>query len=157
MLRATDENVPIARASGLPAANVDGRLHRNCACKARTASLARAVSSTVQPQAFGADLFGRRGAQFDPAAETRVDAGGPILRGTEAILFTQVVGAYMDVIRDEAIVVAQRSRTSMCSTSICRRRNDRFQVGDLTRTDVAQSRGAARAGAQPACRARRRS
>ena len=38
------------------------------------------------------------------AAETRVEAGRATLRGTEADLFTDVVAAYMDVIRDEAIV-----------------------------------------------------
>ncbi|MDW7696051.1 TolC family protein, partial [Flammeovirgaceae bacterium SG7u.132] len=38
------------------------------------------------------------------AAETRVDAGRAQLRGVEANLFTNVVGAYMNVIRDEAIV-----------------------------------------------------
>src|SRR3546814_12554147 len=38
------------------------------------------------------------------AAKTRVEAGRANLRGTEADLFAAVVAAYMDVIRDEAIV-----------------------------------------------------
>src|SRR3546814_16824502 len=38
------------------------------------------------------------------AAKFRVEAGQADLRATEASIFSQVVGAYMDVIRDQAIV-----------------------------------------------------
>ena len=72
------------------------------------------------------------------AAETRVEAGQASLRGTEASLFTEVVSAYNDVIRDEAIVGLNAQNVRVLETNLQASR-DRFQVGDLTRTDVAQS------------------
>ena len=72
------------------------------------------------------------------AAETRVLAGRDTLRGTEADLFTATVGAYMDVIRDEAIVGLNRQNVKVLDVNL-QATKDRFQVGDLTRTDVAQS------------------
>ena len=44
----------------------------------------------------------------------------------------------MDVIRDRAIVELNRT-TSGCSTTNLEATRDRFEIGDLTRTDVAQS------------------
>ena len=64
--------------------------------------------------------------------------GAPGLRGTEASLFTEVVAAYNDVIRDEAIVSLNAQNVRVLDTNL-RASQDRFQVGDLTRTDVAQS------------------
>jgi len=72
------------------------------------------------------------------AADTRVLGGQASLRGTEADLFSAVVGAYMDVIRDEAIVALNRQNVKVLEVNL-RASQDRFQVGDLTRTDVAQS------------------
>ena len=65
-------------------------------------------------------------------------SGRANLRDTEASLFSQVVGAYMDVIRDQAIVQLQRANLGVLAVNL-EATKDRFQVGDLTRTDVAQS------------------
>jgi len=72
------------------------------------------------------------------AAEARVVAGRSDLRTTEGDLFTQAVSAYMNVIRDQAIVELNTSQVKVLETNL-RASRDRFQVGDLTRTDVAQS------------------
>src|SRR3546814_18829428 len=72
------------------------------------------------------------------AAKFRVEAGQADLRATEASIFAQVVGAYMDVIRDQAIVQLNRKNVSVLSTNL-QATSDRFEIGDLTRTDVAQS------------------
>jgi outer membrane protein len=72
------------------------------------------------------------------AARTRVEGGRATLRGTESDLFSSVVGAYMDVIRDEAIVGLNTQNVRVLDVNLQASR-DRFQVGDLTRTDVAQS------------------
>ena len=72
------------------------------------------------------------------AAESRVIAGRADLRSVEGDLFTQAVGAYMDVIRDTAIVDLNKKNVAVLQTNLQASR-DRFQVGDLTRTDVAQS------------------
>ncbi|MFM1983047.1 MAG: hypothetical protein RJB22_1766, partial [Pseudomonadota bacterium] len=71
-------------------------------------------------------------------AKARVEAGQADLRGTEADLFSAVVGAYMDVIRDQAIVELNRKQVRVLGVNLDATR-DRFEVGDLTRTDVAQS------------------
>ncbi|MEZ0243502.1 MAG: TolC family outer membrane protein, partial [Sphingomonas sp.] len=71
-------------------------------------------------------------------AETRVEAGRAALRAAEAELFVQVVTVYVDVIRDEAIVRLNQQNVKVLEVNLQATR-DRFEVGDLTRTDVAQS------------------
>jgi outer membrane protein len=72
------------------------------------------------------------------AARTRVEAGRATLRAVEGDVFVQSVQAYMDVIRDRAIVELNRNQVQVLSTNLEATR-DRFEIGDLTRTDVAQS------------------
>lgn len=72
------------------------------------------------------------------AAEARVIAGRADLRATEGNLFTRAVTGYMNVIRDQSIVELNASNVRVLETNL-RASRDRFQVGDLTRTDVAQS------------------
>jgi outer membrane protein len=72
------------------------------------------------------------------AADERVLAGRANLKATEGDIFTEAVGAYMDVIRDRSIVTLNRSQVRVLETNLQATR-DRFEVGDLTRTDVAQS------------------
>jgi outer membrane protein len=72
------------------------------------------------------------------AANGRIAAAEEQLRGTEASIFSQVVAAYNDVLRDSAIVEFNRANINNLEVNL-RSSNDRFEVGDLTRTDVAQS------------------
>lgn len=72
------------------------------------------------------------------AADTRVQAGRAILRAVEGDIFTEAVGAYNDVIRDRSIVTLNENQVRVLETNLQASR-DRFEVGDLTRTDVAQS------------------
>src|SRR3546814_19989038 len=44
----------------------------------------------------------------------------------------------MDVLRDQAIVQLNRKNVSVLTTNL-QATSDRFEIGDLTRTDVAQS------------------
>jgi outer membrane protein len=129
-LRATDENVPIARASGLPSAEFLVTGQNNFVAPPRQA-VARANVSV--PLYLGGQVR-----NSVAAAKTRVEGGRATLRGTEADLFTNVVAAYMDVIRDEAIVGLNTQNVRVLDVNLQASR-DRFQVGDLTRTDVAQS------------------
>lgn len=136
-LRATDENVPIARAGGLPGASLTGGYSENALQASNSffnpdRSLNSVASLSLPVYQGGAVRNGVR------AAETRVEAGRATLRGTEATLFTNVVAAYMNVIRDEAIVGLNTQNVRVLETNL-RASRDRFQVGDLTRTDVAQS------------------
>jgi outer membrane protein len=133
--RAIDEGVPIARARGLPDANVSGSLTENLK-----------TSSFGSPsRIFGSQLgvsvpIYNGGAVRNSinAADARVQAGQSNLRGTESDLFTAVVGAYVDVLRDSAIVGLNLNQVKVLRTNL-EATKDRFEVGDLTRTDVAQS------------------
>ena len=136
-VRAIDENVPIARSQGLPGVNLTSSYTENALNSAPSVNspnrqLTGATTLSVPVFNGGAVKNSVR------AAETRVDAGQLGLRGTEANLFTNVVGAYMDVIRDEAIVSLNQQNVKVLDVNLQASR-DRFQVGDLTRTDVAQS------------------
>ena len=72
------------------------------------------------------------------AAKTRVEAGRATLRAVEGDVFTEAVAAYMDVIRDRAIVELNNNNVKVLDTNLQATR-DRFEIGDVTRTDVAQS------------------
>ncbi len=135
--RATDENVVIQRANGLPSASASARYSE---------LIQQSTPSVVSPERIftgGVDLsipLYRGGAVRNGilAAETRVAAGRADLRGTESAIFTQVVAAYMDVILNEALVGLASNNVDVLSVNL-EATSDRFEIGDLTRTDVAQS------------------
>jgi len=135
-LRATDENVPIQRAAGLPGVNSTGSVSQSVYDTAGGVSPGRQGT-------LGLDLSvpvfsGGSVRNSVRAAETRVEAGRSVLRGAEADIFTQVVTVYVDVIRDESIVRLNQQNVHALEVNLQATR-DRFEVGDLTRTDVAQS------------------
>jgi outer membrane protein len=135
--RAIDENVPIARASGLPSIDASGNYTENVLVASNSfVSPARQAQGGVNVSVpiYTGGLVRNSVA----AARTRVEGGRATLRGTESDLFSSVVGAYMDVIRDEAIVGLNTQNVRVLDVNLQASR-DRFQVGDLTRTDVAQS------------------
>lgn len=136
-LRATDETVPIARSAGLPGVNSTGsyneRIHDtddSGVSAPRNGTVG--VNLSVPVYSGGAVRNSVR------AAQTRVEAGRAGLRSVEAQLFTDVVSAYMDVTRDEAIVRLNQQNVRVLEVNL-QATQDRFEVGDLTRTDVAQS------------------
>lgn len=133
-LRALDEAVGVARAgnrvqvSGTAGVNQD--LTRTGGGNGRNLSAGIDVS---YPLFNGGRVRNQIG-----AANERVAAGRAELRATEGDIFTAAVGAYMDVIRDRSIVDLNRNQVKVLETNLQATR-DRFEVGDLTRTDVAQS------------------
>ena len=136
-VRAIDENVPLARASSLPTVQLQSSYSENVVLPV-TSFTAPARSSQTQVNLTMPIYAGGAVKNAISAADTRVEGGRASLRGTEADVFTAVVGAFMDVIRDEAIVSLNRQNVRVLETNL-RASRDRFQVGDLTRTDVAQS------------------
>lgn len=138
--RANDENVPIARSAGRPGVNgtasVSDSLYNSDALTGPLAGptrTARAGLNLSVPVYTGGAV--RNSVR---AAETRVDAGQASLRGSEAQLFTDAVTVYVDVLRFEAIVRLNQQNVHVLQVNLQATR-DRFEVGDLTRTDVAQS------------------
>jgi outer membrane protein len=135
--RANDENVPIAKAAGRPGLNGTASASTSPYDSdssqlnpTRTGNVG--LNLSVPIYTGGAVRNSVRG------AETRVDAGRASLRGAEADLFTDTVTAYVDVLRFEAIVRLNQQNVHVLEVNLQATR-DRFEVGDLTRTDVAQS------------------
>lgn len=136
-LRATDEGVPIARSAGLPSVLANGGYTENVLSASNTfvspdRQLTANANVTVPLYKGGSVRNSVR------AAETRVGAGRANLRAVESDTFTGVVAAYMDVIRDEATVRLNQQNVRALEVNL-QATKDRFEVGDLTRTDVAQS------------------
>ena len=135
--KAVDEGVPLASADGLPSASATAsetefvkKSPLNFTSPDRVVSL----SATLNVPIYSGGAV--RNAVH--AADTRVAAGKDDLRGSESGLFSQVVAAYMDVIQNQAIVGLNRHNVEALTLNY-EVTKDRFQIGDLTRTDVAQS------------------
>jgi len=133
-LRGLDEGVAIARAGRRPqisgTAGVNQNLLRTGGGNGRNLNAGIDISYPI--------FEGGRSRNQVAAANERVLAGRASLRATEGDVFTEAVGAYMDVIRDRSIVSLNRNQVRVLETNLQATR-DRFEVGDLTRTDVAQS------------------
>ncbi|QJU56367.1 TolC family outer membrane protein [Sphingomonas sp. AP4-R1] len=135
-LRGIDEGVPIAKSNAR--LQVSGTLGVTQSTDGLTTfqNGGRALTGGVN---LSYPLFqGGRVKNAINAAEARVIAGRADLRTSEGNLFTQAVSAYMNVIRDQSVVALNASNVRVLETNL-RASRDRFQVGDLTRTDVAQS------------------
>jgi outer membrane protein len=72
------------------------------------------------------------------SAEAQVLGARETLRNTEQNVLLDAVISYMGVVRDTAIVELQRQNLEALREQL-RATRDRFDVGELTRTDVAQS------------------
>lgn len=134
---AADENVAIQRSAGLPSAVINSTFNENVLIPAgQFIVIPRTLGSQAQ---LTIPLYnGGRIKNAVRAADGRVAAGQEQLRGTESGVFSQVVAAYNDVLRDMAIVEFNRANVSNLEVNL-RSSRDRFEVGDVTRTDVAQS------------------
>ena len=135
--RATDENVPIQEASALPNLSATGTYteylkQSSGSFSSQARSAAGTLNLSVPIYQGGAVKNGIK------AAETRDVAGRATLRGSESSLFSQVVGAYMDVILNEAVVGLNANNVHVLQVNL-ESTQDQFQIGQLTRTDVAQS------------------
>jgi outer membrane protein len=71
-------------------------------------------------------------------AEANVRAGRETLRIAEQTVLLEAATAYMDVVRDQAIVKLRENNVEVLSKELKATR-DRFAVGEVTRTDVAQA------------------
>ena len=137
-LRATDAGVAIARAAGRPQLSATAGINRDLT---RSGILAQGSNGT--DLTVGADISyplfnGGSVKNSVRGAKTRVEAGRALLEAVEGDVFTEAVAAYMDVIRDRAIVELNQNNIRVLQTNLQATR-DRFEIGDLTRTDIAQS------------------
>ena len=136
-LRATDESYNVQKANGMPNASLTGNYQENAYREIPNAFQPdRTITATAR---IAAPVYsGGRVRNGMKGARTRIEAGEFNLRGTELTIFSQVVAAYMDVIRAQSLVQLSRNNVGVLEVNL-RATNNRFLVGDLTRTDVAQS------------------
>ncbi|OQW57133.1 MAG: channel protein TolC [Proteobacteria bacterium SG_bin9] len=154
-VRATDEGVPQALSGYRPrvsiTANAGGQYSD---FKSQTSTAAGTTSSILNgvtyPRGVGATLTqniynGQQTANRTRAAESQVSAAREGLRVLEQTVLLSAATIYMDYLRDAAIVEVQRSNVRVLEQTLKQTR-DRFNVGEVTRTDVAQSESQLAAG-----------
>jgi len=138
-LRATDEEVPRAISGYRPTVtgNADTSLQHTAT---QPSSIANGSSN---PRGYSVQLVqplfrGFRVVNTVAEAEATVRAGRETLRSVEQSVLLEAVTAYMDVVRDQAIVRLRESNVTVLTRDL-RATQDRFNVGEVTRTDVAQA------------------
>ncbi len=138
-LRATDEDVSIAKSGYRPTVtgNADIGLERTDTVPSSQ------FDGVTKPHGYGVDLVQPlfRGFQVRNAvnaAEATVRAGREELRDVERLVLLEAVTAYMDVVRDQEIVRLNENNVNVLSREL-QATNDRFSVGEVTKTDVAQA------------------
>ncbi|WP_443112315.1 TolC family outer membrane protein [Erythrobacter sp. Alg231-14] len=135
--RATDEDVPIQRAPGLPSVNVTAT-HLEFLRQSANSFTAPERNLGVNAQVLVPIYSGGAVRNGINAAQERVAAGQADLRATESSVFSQTVAAYMDVLRTEALAQLSANQVEVLRVTF-QSTSDRFEIGDLTRTDVAQA------------------
>ncbi len=154
-LRAQDEAVPQALSGYRPRVAVTasaGPQYTNTLAKAVTAAgpVYSGATSELVPHSVGLNatqtLFnGFQTANRTRQAESQVSAGRATLAVTEQTVLLNAATAYMNLIRDSAILQLQRSNVEVLQEQL-RQTRDRFNVGEVTRTDVAQAESRLAAG-----------
>jgi outer membrane protein len=137
-LKVTDSTVAIARAAGRPQVSATVGVNRDLTSSGALARLGKGPYLTGGVDLSYPLFSGGSVRNSITAAKTRVEAGRATLRAVEGDIFTEAVAAYMDVIRDRSIVELNETQVKVLGTNLEAAR-DRFQIGDVTRTDVAQS------------------
>jgi outer membrane protein len=105
------------------------------------ANAPRAAGLTVTQTLFN----GQQTANRTRAAESQVSGSREALRVLEETVLLAAATIYMDELRDAAIVEVQKSNVRVLDQTLKQTR-DRFNVGEVTRTDVAQSEAQLAAG-----------
>lgn len=132
-LRTVDEGVAIARAGLRPQVSATVGVNQDVLSTANTGRNFSAGVDVSYP------LFNAGSVRNQiRAADERVQGARSTLLAITADVFTDATVAYMDVIRDRIVVTLNRNQVEVLDTNLQATR-DRFEVGDLTRTDVAQS------------------
>jgi outer membrane protein len=146
-LRATDEEVTRARSGFRPV--ITGGADINYQFTKQQTSK-QTLEQELKPGGYGVDVVqplfsGFRTINAVNEQEANVRAGRENLRSVEQSVLLDAVTAFMDVVRDQAIVRLRENNVNVLSREL-KATEDRFAVGEVTRTDVAQAQ-ARRAGA----------
>jgi outer membrane protein len=101
----------------------------------------RSVGTTISQTVFN----GFQTANRTRAAESQVSGAREGLRFLEQSVLLSAATIYMDYLQNAAIVEVQKSNVRVLEQTL-KQTNDRFNVGEVTRTDVAQSEAQLAAG-----------
>ncbi|MEX0409634.1 TolC family outer membrane protein [Aquibium sp. LZ166] len=131
-VRVTDENVPIAKSGYRPTIAATGSLNyqNSSGTDLRTGSFGVQINQTLF------DGFQTKNNVL--SAKSRVFASRESLRNTEQNILYNAAAAYLDVIRDRQIAVLRERNLEFLEEQV-RAARSRFEVGEGTRTDVAQA------------------
>src|ERR1700761_4524275 len=155
-VRSTDENVPQALSGYRPKVAVTasagyqytdtlatsgGSPTQIVRTETHGADAPRSVGATVTQTLFN----GQQTANKTRAAESQVSGAREGLRVLEQSVLLSAATIYMDYLRDSAIVEVQKSNVRVLEQTL-KQTQDRFNVGEVTRTDVAQSEAQLAAG-----------
>src|SRR5947199_3520937 len=158
-VRATDENVPqalsgyrpkvaVTASAGYQYTDTNTTAGGNANTIVRTeihgANAPRSAGLTVSQTLFN----GQQTANRTRAAESQVSGSREALRVLEQSVLLSAATIYMDYLRDSAIVEVQKSNVRVLEQTLKQTR-DRFNVGEVTRTDVAQAEAQLAAGKTP--------
>jgi outer membrane protein len=159
-VRSTDENVPQALSGYRPRVAITGSAGFQYTDQLTITGGQDALGNPIvvrngthgtnAPRSIGATatqtLFnGQQTANRTRAAESQVSGAREALRVLEQTVLLQAATIYMDYLRDSAIVEVQKSNVRVLEQTLKQTR-DRFSVGEVTRTDVAQSEAQLAAG-----------
>src|SRR5581483_6869524 len=156
LVRSTDENVPQALSGYRPKVALTASAGYQYQDTLTTSG--GTPTTLVRTETHGADpprsvgltinqtLFnGNQTANRTRAAESQVSGAREALRVLEQTVLFSAASIYMDYLRDSAIVEVQKSNVRVLEQTLKQTR-DRFNVGEVTRTDVAQSEAQLAAG-----------
>jgi outer membrane protein len=155
-VRVTDENVPQALSGYRPSVALTGTIGEQYTDTnstqggSPTAIVRTEIHGLDPPRSVGITATqtlynGNRTANKTRAAESQVSGAREALRVMEESVLLSAATIYMDYLRDAAIVEVQRSNTRVLEQTL-KQTQDRFNVGEVTRTDVAQSEAQLAAG-----------
>ena len=137
-VRASDENIPKANAGYLPTASGEADVGLQ---GADIGGLPVAIGT--RPRGYGLTVTqnlwnGNRTSNGVRQAESNVFGARELLRNTEQNVLLAASTHYMDVLRDTAILSLNQNNVDVLREQL-RQTKDRFSVGEVTRTDVAQA------------------
>ena len=139
-LRSTDEEISQALSNWRPSVTLNGDAgFRENSTEANGVD----TDNSLTPYTVGLNVTqpiyrgGRTVAQTD-RAEARVLAQRAALRETEQDVLLNVATAYFNVLRDMAVVELNQNNTRVLDRQL-QATSDRFEVGEVTRTDVSQA------------------
>jgi len=140
-VRATDENIARAKAGYRPNVNASadiGRSYIDYKAPGTTSSEAFLTGRGVGLQIDQTIFDGFRTPNSVKQAESQILGSRESLRNEEQVTLFSAAQAYMNVLRDTAILNLNRNNVEVLQEQL-RQTNDRFNVGEVTRTDVAQA------------------